>query len=56
MLNPQSLAPGQEQYEMFNAPGRMGKPGPERRQYDYRHFDKELPLRWKLPRKGAGNG
>ena len=42
MLNPQNLASGHEQHEMFHAPGRMGKPGPERCQYDYRHFDKEL--------------
>ena len=39
MLNPQTLAPGHEQHEMFHAPGRMGKPGPERWQYDYRHSD-----------------
>ena len=42
MLNQQNLAPGHEQYETFHAPGRMGKPGPERYQYDYRQLDGEL--------------
>jgi hypothetical protein len=42
MLNPQTLAPGKEQHEMFATPGRMGKPGKERCQYDYRHRDGEL--------------
>jgi hypothetical protein len=42
MLNPQNLAPGNEQHEMFHAPGRMGKPVPERCQYDYRNPDGEL--------------
>jgi hypothetical protein len=42
MLNPQTLAPGHEQHEMFQATGRMGKPGPERCQYDYRHRSGEL--------------
>jgi hypothetical protein len=36
MLDPKNLASGEEQHEIFNAPGRMGKPGPERCQYDYR--------------------
>jgi hypothetical protein len=42
VLDPQNLAPGQEQYEMFNMPGCMGKLGPERCQYDYRNRDGEL--------------
>jgi hypothetical protein len=42
MLDPNNITPGQEQYEMFNAPGRAGKPGPERCQYDYRHTDGEF--------------
>jgi hypothetical protein len=42
MLDPKNLAPGHEQHEMFNAPGRIGRPGPKRCQYDYRHKDGEL--------------
>jgi hypothetical protein len=42
MLNPQTLTPGHEQHELFRAPGRMGKPGPECCQYDYRHLSGEL--------------
>ena len=41
-LNPQNLAPGQEQYEIFTAAGRAGKSGPRRCQYDYRHHNGEL--------------
>ena len=36
-LTTENLAPGQEQYEYFRAPGRMGKPAPKKCQYDYRH-------------------
>ena len=39
MLTPQNLANGQEQHEIYNAPGRGSKPGPERCQYDYRSAD-----------------
>jgi hypothetical protein len=42
MLDPKNLTPGHEQHEIFNAPGRMSRPGPERCQYDYRDFDGEL--------------
>jgi hypothetical protein len=42
MLDPKNLTPGHEQHETFTAPGRMGKPGPERCQYDYRRHDGEL--------------
>ena len=34
--------PGQEQYEYFNTPKRLGKPSQKRCQYDYRHTDGEL--------------
>jgi hypothetical protein len=39
MLNPQNLTNGNEQHEIYNAPGRGSKPGPKRCQYDYRHTD-----------------
>ena len=39
MLDPKNLTPGNEQHEMFHAPGRIGKPGQKRCQYDYRHSD-----------------
>jgi hypothetical protein len=42
LLDPKYVNPGQEQYEMFNLPGRMGEPGPERCQFDYRNLDEEL--------------
>ena len=41
-LIPDTLAPGQEQHEIYRASGRMGKPGPKRCQYDYRHTTGEL--------------
>jgi hypothetical protein len=42
MLDPKNLIPGHEQYEIFHAPSRRGKSGPERCQYDYRDRDGEL--------------
>jgi hypothetical protein len=42
MLDRKNLTPGQEQHEIYNAPGRGSKPGPERCQYDYRHTDGRL--------------
>jgi hypothetical protein len=42
MLDPKNLAPGHEQHEIFNTPGRMGRPGSKRCQYGYRHSDGEL--------------
>jgi hypothetical protein len=42
LLDPKKVSPGLEQYERFNSLGRMGKPGPERCQYDYRNRDGEL--------------
>lgn len=41
-LNPQSLGNGQEQYEYFRGPKRMGLAGVKRCQYDYRHTDGTL--------------